>query len=57
MREVRIVQRNSTYFVMYANRRKGQRYSAAQFSIDAWTPAQIKQWLAHDRPDLKVLDD
>jgi hypothetical protein len=56
-REVRIVLRNSTYFVMYVNRRKYQRLSAAQFSMNAWTPADIKAWLVMNKPELRLIED
>lgn len=44
-RQVTIEQQGDTFFVLYTERKRGQRYSAAQFSSRDYTREQVEAWV------------
>lgn len=44
-RQVTIEERQGTFFVLYVERKRGQRYSAAQFSARDHTRESVAAWV------------
>lgn len=48
---------HGTFFVFYAERRKRQRYAAAQFHALDWTSERVSEWVAENRPELELVEE
>lgn len=53
-REVYIAKRGDSWMVLYAQRRKGQRYSAAQFYAKDWGQGSVEGWV-RKQPNLDLI--
>jgi hypothetical protein len=55
-RKVRITFARNTWFVDYIDRKKGQRYHAAQFAADEFGLGFVIQWVK-SKPHLELVRD